>query len=342
MEESFPPLLEGDIDFILPPEFIDSLLSEGGAILNEQEFAQPQCYEISLLDPFFESPILVAGIGRECEHWQPFCLIMHWRRFSNRKNGTSSYACPVDGCGKSINFDYVSVMEDVTRQAQEGNVTRIQLFERPLTKEVKMIPIISTAAKCSGSREPSVVEPEDSVEPVEDEEVCGFKHDLKRAMEHAPGEWRKLYRAKRDELKKRRRKVLRLKEQLDHVTTEGATLKRELSLRVSKIESRMQKCPEAFAKRFYVDKGLFSECIAAIRRKKAQIDTAIEREKEIRQHSDDRLQASYDRRLLQLLWEKFISFTVLHFVPRDTANQAPKPKIQKKKKAAIVKKKSKQ
>jgi hypothetical protein len=288
---------------------------------------------ITLRDPAFMSRIKLAGVGNQCAHWQPFCLVAHWRRSCNIARESRSpqpYPCPVTGCNRSINFDLVVLFDDLS-QGQErpspmpADVDDALLVRKPIMVSTSMRPVAPDAAK-RGLTDRSLIGAasgdtdleEGALDPVEDPQTLKRRQMLKEALEHPPDFWRERYCSERDALKKLRRRALRANEQLNIMLADNVELRAMLKERVAAVEAMQSSStiPTPPPPAVPVPRQVLSEARSVAHKKKTQLEYAIAREVSAKKPMGG-AQASYDRRLLSALWQAFVEHTEAHFVCVD-------------------------
>ncbi|BBI30196.1 hypothetical protein QKT49_gp056 [Acanthamoeba castellanii medusavirus] len=309
--------------------------------------------QITLRDPAFMSRIKLAGVGHQCTHWQPFCLIAHWRRSCNANRGgrgsQQPYPCPVAGCRRSINFDLVVLFDDLSQGHERppplpADVDDALLVRRPIMVGASMRPVVPDAAKRgivdrSLIAAPNTEEDGGAPEPMEDPQTLKRRKMLKEALEHPPDFWRDRYCLERDALKKLRRRTLRASEQLNIMLADNAELRATLKERVAAIEAlRSSAAPPldtAAIASIPVPRQLLNDSRFVAHKKKTQLEYAIAREVSAKKPIGG-AQASYDRRLLLALWQTFVGHVEAHFVC-EAAEPEPEEKPSKRKREVAKK-----
>lgn len=227
-------------------------------------------FPISLLDPLFGCPITLAGVGANCQHWQPICLLLHLRYAITIGCATGgAYVCPLIGCQAPISFDWVIIFQDLPRPrgyckdepAASGdgddNDLVVMLDQQPRVIFASLQPNQSkrdapslcppppTSVSFKAEEIPTLFTPCG----VEDDMTCDIanlsekflrqqqkQQDLEAAAMHDVWHWRTLYCQAREQLKKARRRSLRTQEQLISLQHENSVMTKQLQLCVTAAE----------------------------------------------------------------------------------------------------------
>jgi hypothetical protein len=279
---------------------------------------------VNMRDPALGCRIKLAGVGAKCKHWQPFCLLFHWRRWYNIQGKPSDgYACPVAGCNQIVRFDSVVIMEELSinfcgadpmlREAEQ-----VSLMRAPRMVLISMKPVAPNSARAT--IDPTVLgdsieresNPDDAIGQAEDGDDERRKM-LLDAIKHRSDFWRQHYCNKRDALKKLRRRSLRAGEQLDILTADNSELRAILRKRVIAIEAIQQRqTTRGKSGAPVLDHAdspalvrLYCDSRSMARHKLTQLQQAIVRERETKRPIGGKL-ASEDRVLLVALWRVFV------------------------------------
>lgn len=246
-----------------------------------------QPVRVSLRDPAFGCRIRLAGVGAHCTHWQPFCLVLHWRHWWNVEGKPADgHPCPVPGCPHRIRFDRpVIIFPDVCGGGGEGEDDLVDWHEPPTVHMVHMRLSVDATPKKLFVAPPPLPETALHGESADDEPQSEHELQRRKFQSMPPEFWYAAYRRVRDDLKRLNRYALRKTEQLDLIHADNAELRKTLEElerqqpRASATTSKRTRLPTTRPTRTYHD------CRLVARRKITQLKNALLRERSKQQGS---------------------------------------------------------